>query len=103
VTWHWQNWGDYPVRVVRVDRPQRIEVELDSTAWKKTTGEGYKVLVRMELEPIDAGSTLLKISEIGWPTDESGLKASHENCSGWTNMALCLKGYLEHGIHLRDE
>ncbi len=46
-------------------------------------------------------STMLSISEQGWLTDEAGLKGSHDNCSGWTHMALCLKAFVEHGIDLR--
>ena len=44
---------------------------------------------------------MLSISESGWKTDREGLKGSHDNCSGWTHMAMCLKAYLEHGLDLR--
>ncbi len=101
VEWHWSQWGDYPVTVKTVVPNQLVEVEFDSTAWKKTTGAGYKVLVRMELAALDAQSTMLSISEAGWKTDAPGLKGSHDNCSGWTHMAMCLKAYLEHGLDLR--
>jgi hypothetical protein len=45
---------------------------------------------------------VLSISEQSWKTDVPGLKASHENCSGGTHMAMCLKGYIEHGLDLRS-
>ncbi len=40
-------------------------------------------------------------SEEGWKTDEAGLKASHENCGGWSQTLTYLKAYIEHGIDLR--
>ncbi len=101
VVWHWQEWGDYPVRVIQSEPPRAIELEWNSTDWKKTDGPGFPVRVRMELESLDDGATLLKISESGWPADPAGIKGSHENCSGWTHMGLCLKAYLEHGLDLR--
>ena len=101
VVWHWEQWGDYPVQVIALDRPRRIELEIDSTAWKKTTDAGYPVRIVMELTELDDGGTMLQIRESGWQVDTSGLKASHENCSGWTHMAMCLKAYLEHGLDMR--
>ncbi len=102
IVWSWKKWGDYPVKVVGCVENQRVELEIDSMLWKKTAGAGYKVRVLMELQSLGPGETLLSISESGWLADDSGLKASHENCSGWTHMALCLKAFLEHGIDLRD-
>jgi uncharacterized protein YndB with AHSA1/START domain len=101
VVWHWEEWGDYPVRVLRVVADSLIELELDSTVWKKTTGPGYPVLVKIRVEPLDEESTLLSISETGWLTDAPGLKGSHDNCQGWTHMSMCCKAWLEHAIDLR--
>lgn len=101
VIWHWAEWGDYPVRVLRVVPGQLVELEIDSTVWKKTTGPGYPVLVAIRVEPLDENSSLLSISETGWRTDREGLKGSHDNCQGWTHMALCCKAWTEHGIDLR--
>ena len=55
------------------------------------------------LQAADAGdgSTLLSISEAGWRTDKDGLRGSHDNCGGWTHIAMCMKAWLEHGIDLR--
>ena len=100
VTWFWENHGDYPVRVLEVSAPHRIVLELDARQWKKDE-QSYPVQILFELESLEDGSTMLAISESGWRTDEPGLRASHENCSGWTHMAMCLKGYLEHGLCLR--
>ncbi len=101
IMWHWKQWGDYPVVVRQVKSQERIELQLDSTQWKKTEGPGYVVSVVFEFETLEGNATMLSISETGWLRDEPGLKASHENCGGWQHMALCLKAYLEHGIDLR--
>ncbi len=101
VIWTWEKWGDYPVKVLSYVEDRLIELEIDSTHWRKTTGAGYKVLIRFELQEVATDETLLSVSESGWPTDEAGLKASHENCAGWTHMTLCMKAWLEHGIDLR--
>jgi uncharacterized protein YndB with AHSA1/START domain len=101
VTWSWHQWGDYPVKVKKVVQNQLIHLEIDSDHWKKTDGDPYKVDIFLEMEAIDENATMLTISEAGWKTDEHGLKGSHENCSGWTHMAMCLKAYLEHDIDMR--
>lgn len=101
VTWHWDHYGDNEVKVAVVEAPRRIELLLDSTEWEKTTGVGYDVRVVIELEELDDGATRLSISEEGWQTDPEGLKGSHDNCSGWTHMMMCLKAYLEHDLDLR--
>lgn len=103
-TVHWR-WADYhaelPVDVESVTPGARIELTLSSRTWEKTQGEDYPVSVVFELEALDDGGTLLAISESGWKTDADGLKGSHDNCSGWTHMAMCLKAWIEHGIDLR--
>jgi len=101
IIWTWSQWGDYPVIVKKLVPNRLIELEANSTAWKKTTGPGYGVKMIMELAPLSDTSTMLTISETGWLHDEPGYKASHENCGGWTHMALCLKAYLEYGLDLR--
>lgn len=101
VVWHWDQWGDYPVTVKRLVKDRLIELALNSKDWQKTKSDAYDVLVSIELETLEDGATMLSISESGWKIDEDGLKASHENCGGWTHMTMCLKGYLEYGIDLR--
>lgn len=101
IIWTWDTWGDFAVIVKRIVENELIHLELDSQEWKKTKDRAYKVEVFLEMEPLDDGSTMLSISEQGWLTDESGLKGSHDNCSGWTHMAMCLKAFVEHGIDLR--
>ena len=100
VTWQWNHYGETPVVVRKIVRNERIELALDSKEWKKTRSEAYEVQVIFEFEELEDG-TMLSISEQGWKTDADGLKGSHDNCGGWTHMAMCLKAHLEHGIDLR--
>lgn len=101
VFWFWEGCGESPVTVTKVVENALIEMEFDSRQWDKTPQDSYQVTVRMEFEELAPESTMLSISELGWRTDEKGLKGSHENCSGWTHMAMCLKAFLEHGLDLR--
>ncbi len=102
IRWHWQHYEpELPVTVDKVVPHQLIELTINSAEWKKTINESYSVKVIFELEQLEDGNTMLTISEEGWRTDSEGLKASHDNCGGWTHMAMCLKGWLEHGIDLR--
>ena len=101
ITWTWNRWGDHPIVVKNIVENELIHLELDSREWKKTEDNAYKVDVFLEMEPLDDSSTMLSISEQGWLTDKSGLKGSHDNCSGWTHMAMCLKAWIEHNIDLR--
>ena len=101
VNWHWSDYGELPVVVRKVVERQLIELVIDSRVWKKTADEAYDVVVIFEFEALEDGGTLLSISEQGWKTDADGLKGSHDNCGGWTHMALCLKAWIEHGIDLR--
>jgi uncharacterized protein YndB with AHSA1/START domain len=100
VTWRWDHYGENPVVVRKVVDNELIELAIDSKEWEKTKDEAYEVLVIFEFEQLEDG-TMLSISEQGWKTDAEGLKGSHDNCGGWTHMAMCLKAFLEHGIDLR--
>jgi len=101
IRWHWNHYGENPIVVKEVVENQRIVLTLNSREWDKTKEDAYDVSVIFELEALEDGNTLLSISEEGWKTDADGLKASHENCGGWTQMAACLKAWLEHDIDLR--
>ena len=87
--------GDHDVVVRRVVANEQIVFE-----WAAAEG-GYNTTVAMTFVPLDAVTTMVKISESGWRETAAGLAASYDNCGGWMHMALCLKGYLEHGINLR--
>ena len=101
IKWQWNHYGENPIVVKRIVENQLIELTLDSGEWDKTKDEAYDVSVIFEFEELDDGGTLLSISEDGWKTDADGLKGSHDNCGGWTHMAMCLKAWIEHGIDLR--
>ena len=97
VMWEFADFpGAFPVRVKKVVKDKLITFEWDS-------GEGVDgaTVVEMAFEPIDAGSTLVSITESGWPETEKGLQLSYGNCQGWAQMQACLKAYLEYGINLR--
>ncbi|MFQ5744552.1 MAG: SRPBCC domain-containing protein [Acidobacteriota bacterium] len=102
VFWHWSHYEpELPVRVDEIVANRLIVLTLDSAEWKKTLDESYPVRVIFEFAELEDGGTMLSISEEGWKTDADGLKGSHDNCGGWTHMAMCLKAWLEHGIDLR--
>ena len=101
VRWHFNHFGELSIAVKKIVANELIELSLDSKEWEKTKEESYEVLVIFEFEALDDGGTKLSISEQGWRTDVEGLKASHDNCGGWTHMATCMKAWLEHGIDLR--
>ena len=102
IRWRWDHYDvELPVVVDKIISNELIELTLDSEVWKKTLTESYPVKVIFEFEALEDGNTMLSISEAGWKTDADGLKGSHDNCGGWTHMAMCLKGWIEHGIDLR--
>lgn len=87
--------GEIPVRVSKLVPNQRIEF-----SWDAEEGS-YQTAVVMTFEGIAGGGTLVRVVESGWRQGPEGLKGSYLNCSGWTQMLCCLKGYLEYGINLR--
>ena len=96
VTWDFADHpGAFPVHVKRVVPNELIVLE-----WKASDGE-YNTLVEMKFEPLDQGSTLVRISESGWKENQKGLESSYRNCQGWMHMSCCLKAYIEYGINLR--
>ena len=102
IRWRWAHYDvALPVVVDQVIPNELIQLTLDSRAWEKTTDESYSIKVIFEFEKLDDGSTMLSISEEGWKTDAEGLKGSHDNCGGWSHMAMCLKAWIEHDIDLR--
>lgn len=102
VHWHWAHHDpELPVVVDEIVANKLIRLTLDSKKWEKTRDEAYDVAVIFEFEPLGEDSTMLSISEQGWKTDADGLKGSHDNCGGWSHMAMCLKAWIEHGIDLR--
>ena len=101
--------GEVPVRVKKVVPDRLIAFEWDAgegaedATGKKHVRSYENVVCRVEMtfEALDGGSTLVRISESGWPETEKGLELSYGNCHGWTQMSCCLKAFLEYGINLR--
>ncbi|MCC7266954.1 MAG: SRPBCC domain-containing protein [Caulobacteraceae bacterium] len=58
--------------------------------------------VEMVFKPLEGGHTMVQIAERGWPQTSEGQKQSYSNAGGWMHMMLCLKGYLEYGVNLRE-
>lgn len=96
VMWSWHDYpGSYPVHVKKSVKNSLIAFE-----WE-VTGGGYNTTTEISFESLGPSETLVKITETGWEENDKGLKASYDNCSGWTEMVCCLKAYVEHGINLR--
>jgi uncharacterized protein YndB with AHSA1/START domain len=96
VTWDFADFpGAFPVHVRKVEHGKLIVLE-----WKAMDGD-YNTEVRMEFEPLDARSTIVRISESGWKESPKGLEASYGNCMGWSQMLCALKVYSEDGKNLR--
>jgi uncharacterized protein YndB with AHSA1/START domain len=87
--------GEHDVQVRQVVKDQRITFE-----WQAASGN-YQILVEMTFKALDAGSTMVQISETGWRDSPEDHKSSHGNAGGWMHMMCCLKAYLEYGIKLR--
>jgi len=77
---------------------QRVEQDrLVSFLW---SASGVEALVEMQIVSHDL-TTLLKVSESGWPPDEKGIARCVEQTQGWMHFLCCMKAYLEYGINLR--
>ena len=59
---------------------------------------GYSTRVVMTFVPLDAGATMVQISEGRW---HEGVAGATGNAGGWMHMLCCLKAFLEYGINLR--
>lgn len=101
VTWDFADFpGAFPVRVVEVEEDRRIVLRWEAAP---DPAGNYDTTVTMTFEPLDGGQrTLVTITEEGWRQNEAGLKASYGNCEGWTGMFFAMKGWLEHGLNLRE-
>ena len=70
--------------------------------WRGDEAGGYDTRVTMRFEGLDDGRTLVTIAEEGFKPNDTGVKASYDNCGGWMQMLCAMKVYLEHGINLRE-
>ena len=107
VTWDFQDHpGAFPVEVVEVVRNERIVLQWGASEAEPAGGAeataDYHTTVTMLFTPLEDGRTLVEIAEEGWRFTDSGLRASYDNCQGWTQMLCAMKAWLEHGINLRE-
>ncbi|WP_099865353.1 SRPBCC family protein [Pararhizobium haloflavum] len=101
VTWDFADFpGAFPVEVVQVEDNRKIVLRWDAN--DSGGGAGYKTVVTMTFEPLEAERTLVTISEEGWRETPEGLKGSYDNCGGWMQMLCAMKAWIEHGINLRE-
>jgi uncharacterized protein YndB with AHSA1/START domain len=87
--------GEHDVVVREVVQNERLVLE-----WGASEG-GYNTRIEMSFKPLDAGNTMVQVSESGFRDTAAGIKSSYSNAGGWMHMMCCLKGYLEYGINLR--
>jgi uncharacterized protein YndB with AHSA1/START domain len=103
VMWDFHDFpGAFPVEVDEVIKDQKIVFRWDAWDVGENKSAGYKLIVTMTFTPTDDGRTLVEIEEKGWHDSEAGLKASYNNCMGWSQMLAALKMWVEHGINLRE-
>lgn len=109
VIWQFAGYpGEVPLQVKKVEKNRLIAFEWgagegveDPDGTKRLVDdEGIVCRVEMKFEQT-RDSTLVSISEWGWPATQRGLHLSYGNCKGWTEMACFLKAFLEYGINLR--
>ena len=95
VVWRWD---EFDVEgIVEVSR-----IELNRSIAFSWIGRGYiktNVVLTFEENP-SASATLIRAHESGWSFDQKGVEVAIGQTEGWTHMFLCMKAYLEHGIHL---
>jgi len=105
VTWDFHDFpGAFPVHVMEVEKDKRIVLRWDGTEDAvEPDSDGQRLTtVTMTFEALDDGRTHVRISEHGWSQTPAGLKASYDNCEGWTGMLCAMRMWLEHGINLRE-
>lgn len=58
-------------------------------------------IVLITLEPVEAHSTIVAVSEGGKELNQENLDWLINNTGGWANFLACMKAWLEYGIELR--
>lgn len=97
--------GAFPVKVERVVPEKEIVLHWGAAddAPEGETFVPHDTKITMTFEPLDGNTrTLVTISEEGWQETPKGLKAAFGNNEGWTGMLFAMKGWLEHGLNLRE-
>ncbi|ATL48733.1 ATPase [Chitinophaga caeni] len=95
VTWQFPEFPEqFTVKVLEVRAPELISFEWEGAA-------GQQLTVKMRLEALSPGTTLVTITESSMPNNEAGIKWLKSNTEGWANFSACLKAFLEYNINLR--
>jgi uncharacterized protein YndB with AHSA1/START domain len=81
------------VDVIEVVENRRIACE--------STVTGPRTRVTFTLEAVDPRTSLLSITEAGWPMDPEGVKRALGQTAGWTYFLCCLKAHVQYGVNLR--
>lgn len=113
VMWEFHDYpGAFPVKVVEVVPNERIVFEwpayeadppnVDEKDQHEDGAEAdYKTTVTITFKEADGG-TLVEIAEEGWRDTDAARRGSYSNCQGWSQMLVCMKAWVEHGINLRE-
>jgi len=96
VIWSWPD-GNAPESFFVENVIPNEKIEGHWKAWKVD----YHVKTTFTFIAKEDDSTLVRIFEDGFRSDELGRESSYGQCSGWTHMLLCLKARLEFDIDLR--
>lgn len=95
VTWKFPEFeGDVLIEVTKI-----IPNELISFVWEGAKGK--KLKVKIYLNEMPDGTTVVKVTEGQLPADAAGITWYGNNTEGWANFLACLKAYLEYNINLR--
>jgi uncharacterized protein YndB with AHSA1/START domain len=95
VTWAFDDvGGSVDVTVTKVRRPEQLSFE-----WPVT---GRPTQVEMTFQAVAPDKTIVEIAEADFPLTEEGVDLALEQTAGWTDFLCCMKGYLQHGVNLRQ-
>lgn len=97
VEWSWQNGEREEICILDLVANKRIHA-----SWGAYSVD-YSTEFTIDLDSTSSQSTVVTVSETGWQDDDIGRISAFSHCSGWTDMVLCLRAYLEHGIDLRSK
>lgn len=77
-----------------------LEVEVNKKIVFSWGEEGQETVVAITLDIVDSASTVIKVTESGFPEDHPELvHILLDQKGGWVYMLSCLKAYLENGVN----
>jgi hypothetical protein len=103
--------GDQPMKAGRSVRWEfadvggelvvEVEEVSDDAVRFRWSASGVDSKVDIELEPYDDNSTIVNVTETGWPMDDVGVARALEQTAGWVDFLCSMKAFLLYGINLR--